>query len=224
MLDNGYVYLAAARLSLFRSPTDWALVTEVFGFSPRSELPDVHVQTYGSALDARDSRDQYVSREAHESYLAKHPNNESRFFHPLDEGAWLDEEDPECLQHDASHCCLRSRSIAIPDRAAYEVAGITLVDPARVHVFELCRYLASTFRDDVLATPAERRTSILPDMVELLTLDDWIHPDLVNGQLPSATDAFQQLARVLETGDLQHYRPSAPGNTHWKNWPDGGSL
>lgn len=33
MLDNGYVYLAATRLSLFRSKADWAMVIEVFGFS-----------------------------------------------------------------------------------------------------------------------------------------------------------------------------------------------
>ncbi len=33
-LDNGYVYLAGTRLSLHRSPEDWALVIEVFGFSP----------------------------------------------------------------------------------------------------------------------------------------------------------------------------------------------
>jgi len=31
MLDNGYVYLAATRLSLFRSPDDWAIAIEVFG-------------------------------------------------------------------------------------------------------------------------------------------------------------------------------------------------
>ena len=31
MLDNGYWYLAATRLSLYRSATDWAMVIEVFG-------------------------------------------------------------------------------------------------------------------------------------------------------------------------------------------------
>lgn len=36
MLDNGYVYLAATRLSLFRSSTDWAVAVEVFGYSPRA--------------------------------------------------------------------------------------------------------------------------------------------------------------------------------------------
>jgi len=45
MLDNGHVYLAATRLSLFGSAADWALVVEVFGFSPRAGLPDLHVHT-----------------------------------------------------------------------------------------------------------------------------------------------------------------------------------
>ncbi len=53
MLDNGYVYLAATRLSLYRSATDWAIVIEVFGFSPRSGLPDTHVQTFASRLHDR---------------------------------------------------------------------------------------------------------------------------------------------------------------------------
>jgi hypothetical protein len=32
MLDNGYVYPAATRLSLYRTPEDWAMVIEVFGY------------------------------------------------------------------------------------------------------------------------------------------------------------------------------------------------
>jgi hypothetical protein len=36
MLDNGYVYLAATRLSAYRSESDWAIAIEVFGFSPRA--------------------------------------------------------------------------------------------------------------------------------------------------------------------------------------------
>lgn len=31
-------------------------------------------------------------------------------------------------------------------------------------------------------------------------------------------------SHVLETGDVGLYRPTAPPNTHWKNWPDGGTL
>jgi len=70
MLDNGYVYLAATRLSLYRTPADWAMVIEVFGFSPRSGLPDTHIHTFASALYDRDAPEKYVNREAFDRYLA----------------------------------------------------------------------------------------------------------------------------------------------------------
>ena len=54
MLDNGYVYLARTRLSLYRSAADWAMVIEVFGFSPRLALPDTHIHTFASRLNNRD--------------------------------------------------------------------------------------------------------------------------------------------------------------------------
>jgi hypothetical protein len=54
MLDNGYVYLAASRLSLHRSDSDWALVIEIFGFSPRSSSPDLHIYTFASRLGDSD--------------------------------------------------------------------------------------------------------------------------------------------------------------------------
>jgi hypothetical protein len=57
----------------------------------------------------------------------------------------------------------------------------------------------------VLATPEERRVNVLPNMESLLVLDDWHHPDLANGEWPSALESFQQLARVLATGDTRHY-------------------
>lgn len=97
MLDNGYVYLAATRLSLYRSPEDWALAIEIFGFSPRSELPDTHIYTFASRLHNRDPAENYVTREAYENYLTNNPNNESRFLYPVDPGVWQDDEIPEFL-------------------------------------------------------------------------------------------------------------------------------
>lgn len=46
MLDNGYIYLAATRLSLFRSSRDWAITIEVFGYSPRAGIPDTSIYTF----------------------------------------------------------------------------------------------------------------------------------------------------------------------------------
>ena len=53
MLDNGYVYLAATRLSLHRSAADWALVFEIFGHSPRGLTPDLSIWSFGSRLVGR---------------------------------------------------------------------------------------------------------------------------------------------------------------------------
>ncbi|MCX7359923.1 MAG: hypothetical protein NT015_17510 [Alphaproteobacteria bacterium] len=39
MLDNGYIYPAASRLSIHHAPDNWALVFEFFGFSPRATRP-----------------------------------------------------------------------------------------------------------------------------------------------------------------------------------------
>jgi hypothetical protein len=59
----------------------------------------------------------------------------------------------------------------------------------------------------------------------VLRLDEWSHPDVVNSdQKPSGNQTFQQIAAVLESGDISMFQPTAEPNTHWSNWPDGGTL
>src|ERR1700757_2964388 len=77
MLDNGYVYLAATRLSLHRSPDDWAMVIEVFGYSPRASLPDTSIYTFASTVCNRDIPESYGPH-AISNYLANNPNNDFR--------------------------------------------------------------------------------------------------------------------------------------------------
>jgi hypothetical protein len=84
MLDNGYVYLAASRLTLYRSDLDWAMVIEIFGFSPRSGAPDVTVQTFASRLYNRNPRESYVSDDAYKGYLRNNAHNESRSYFPIE--------------------------------------------------------------------------------------------------------------------------------------------
>lgn len=224
MLDNGYVYLAATRLSLFRSTADWAMVIEVFGFSPRSGIPDVHVHTFASTLWHRDPPENFVTPKAYEDYHAANPHNESRFFHPIAEGGWQDPEEPQFVARAPEPALVRGEPFAVPPREAFSRHGIELEDPERIGVFELCRLLAAVARDRVLATDVEQRVSVPPELVKILQLEEWEHPDLVNDELPSQRRSFQQLARVLETGDVGLYRPRAKPNTQWQNWPDGGRL
>lgn len=112
----------------------------------------------------------------------------------------------------------------LPRVEEYARHGIELEQAPRVQVFELCRYLAKIARENVLATESERRVSVFPEMEQLLQLEEWHHPDLVEGQRPGDSETFQQLAEVLATGDVSRYRPSRPPNTHWRNWPGGGRL
>jgi len=225
MLDNGYVYLAATRLSAYRSASDWAIAIEVFGFSPRAGLPDIHVYTFGSRVVREKGPADYVSREAFDKYLAANPHNESRFFHPVSEGSWRDPETDELVAEDVSVVEVRDRLVDIPPPTEFAKYGIELMEQPRVQTFELCRFLAGANRDAVLATPAERRASVPPDVLELLILDDWNHPNVVEDtQRPSGSQTFQQLAHALVTGAPSDYKPSLAPNTHWRHWPDGGTL
>ena len=225
MLDNGYVYLAATRLSLHRSLADWALVIEVFGFSPRSGLPDLHIHTFGSRLRNRDKPSDYVSQEAYDNYIGKNPHNQSRFFRPIEPGPWQDGEDLELVAAPAASAVhLRGQALELPRLDQFESNAIILEEPARIRTFELCRLLASTHRNLVLATPEERRVSVPDELDELLVLDEWRHPDVVNDELPSDSETFIRLAGVLADGDRASFRACETPNTHWSNWPDGGSL
>ncbi|HUP59090.1 MAG TPA: hypothetical protein VNA69_01585 [Thermoanaerobaculia bacterium] len=224
VLDNGYVYLAATRLSVYAAKPEWALVIEVFGFSPRAGLPDISIYTFASQLHNRDNPERYVSREAYEKYLKRNPHNEFRSAYPMDEGDWQDPDDLEFLAQSARHVAVRGDLVPLPSVDEYKRFGITLEDPSHVRVFEICRFLTATLRPQMLGTIDERRVSVLPHLREIMVLDEWNHPDVTDGVRPSKSDTFRQLARVLETEDPRMYRPTEPPNTHWSNWPEGGLL
>ena len=222
VLDNGYVYMAATRLSAYRSKDDWAIVIEVFGFSPRSGDPDIQIYTFSSKLDNRNDASDYVSKEAYENYLKNNPCNESRFVYPIENTDWQNSEEPEYL-NDGACCVLRGVDVLLPLPSEYDNEGIELEEDAPL-TFEFCRYLASKHRDLVLCTDEERRGSLASDMDLVLQLDEWVHPDISDGELPSSTVTFQQLAQVLATGNFRLFEPNGEVNTHWKNWPEGGTL
>ncbi len=225
MLDNGYVYLAATRLSLYRSDTDWAMVIEVFGFSPRSGAPDTHIHTFASRLHDRNNPEHYIHQDAYERYLANNPNNESRFVFPVRDGSWQDVGNDEFVSADAKEVMVREHAVKLPLVGEYAMHGIEVEQAPRIQVFELCRFLADIIRDELLATAGERRISVVPDMRQILQLEEWHHPNVVDeDDRPSGSETFQQLARVLATGSAAMYRPKQPPNTHWRNWPEGGGL
>lgn len=222
MLDNGYVYLAATKLSVFRSESDWSIVIEVFGFSPRSGEPDTQIYTLSSKLFNRNPPSNYVSQEAYKNYLKNNPYNESRFIYPIENNDWQNEDDPEYLNGNAE-CVLRGVSISLPESSEYVKHGIQLKEE-NPFTYEFCRYLASKHRDLVLCTEEERRVSVSPDMELVLELDEWCHPDISGGESPSSTQTFRQLAEIIEIGNSELFTNNEKNNTHWANWPESGAL
>ena len=222
VLDNGYVYLAATRMSIFGNNSDWAIVIEVFGFSPRTGDPDVQIYTFSSNLYERDSLEKYVSEDAYRNYLENNPFNESRFIYPIDNSDWVDEEDQENLNINGI-CLLRGKEISFPPISHYEQLGINLEEDVPL-TFEFCRFLAENYRELVLSTQKELRVSVLPSMDLLLQLDDWEHPDISDGELPSSSKDFIQIANALAKGSFESFKASCKKNTHWRNWPEAGTL
>lgn len=45
-----------------------------------------------------------------------------------------------------------------------------------------------------------------------------------NNNRPSVYETWQLVAAVISIGDVSLYRPTLASNSHWKNWPESGSL
>jgi hypothetical protein len=203
MLDNGYVYLAASRLSAFRSDSDWALVFEIFGFSPREGHPSLALVTFSNSL----------------------PNGDMQFVAPIHNNTWVDAQNGELVAANPPAVLIRQQPVEIPQPHEFANHDIDLTDKKRISIFELARFLAKDHRSALLATDQEQRVQLNSDMKKLIQLEEWNHPDVIHESIrPSGNETFQQLAQVLVTGNISHYRPTLKPNTHWKNWPGGGSL
>ncbi|MFZ1138758.1 MAG: hypothetical protein ABR881_29235 [Candidatus Sulfotelmatobacter sp.] len=66
---------------------------------------------------------------------------------------------------------MRGERQPVPSLDGYAQHGISLENPPRVRVFELCRFLADVALNSVLATAQERRVSVLPGMTQILQLE-----------------------------------------------------
>jgi hypothetical protein len=75
-----------------------------------------------------------------------------------------------------------------------------------------------------LLQPKRKYERIPSDIPKIIELDNWFHPDIANDELPSENETFIQIAKVLETGNAEYYKPTHMPNTNWANWPDGGTL
>jgi len=213
MLDNGYVYLADTRLTAYRDGGRWALVIEVLG--------------YGAREGGHDGMNNALY--CFGNCLRRPPGTASGDFLAVTadapEGTTFSEDRSSVARPDAPSILIRGRRVALdlsPESLAAH--GVELVEPPQVTAADLLRRLVPEHRAELLATEAELRERIPADLPQFLRLDEWRHPDLAANDLPSASPTFQMLADALASGDPDRYHPTEPPNTHWRNWPEGGTL
>lgn len=213
MLDNGYVYLADTRLTAYRDETRWALVIEVLGYGAREGGHDGMnnaLYCFGNCLGRPPGT-------ANGDFLALTGD--------APDAPTFTEDFSTVVRASARSLLIRGREVPLdlsPESLAAH--GVNLVEPPHVTGADLLRRLVPEHRPELLASEAELRQRVPADLPQLLRLDGWRHPDLAANELPSASPTFQMIAVALESGDPRRYQPAEPPNTHWRYWPEGGSL
>ena len=213
MLDNGYIYLAGTKMTLLREDVKWIIMIEIIGFSYRAGghygiTNCIHL--YGNCLDFEPGTN-------NENYIILTEDSQ--------DGLTFDEDEKFYLNSTTDTFLLRGELHKIcHNRNEYEKIGIELENSEHISAFEFLRYLTHNISEKLWATEEEIRARIPKYISKIMELNEWFHPDLVNGDLPSDNQTFQQLADVLETGNLELYKPTFQPNTHWKNWAEGGTL
>lgn len=212
MLDNGYVYPADVRLHALADQTRWAIVIEHLGYHMRvgdhSGITNC-ISYYGNCLQRNPGS-------ALEDFLMVTANAPGDSTFEQDAG-WY-------LRAPKGQIYIRDQLIDFDCTAEkLEEIGIEMTD-TQPSGTELLRSLVLEYRGLFLATEKELRRQIPKDLPCILTLNEWHHPDLAGDDLPSANETFQLIASVLCTGDASAYSPTLPPNTHWSNWPEGGTM
>lgn len=215
MLDNGYVYLADVRLHAYRDDKRWAIIIEQLGFHPR---PGGHggmvncLYRYGNCLNRSPGL-------ADEDLIVVTSDGK--------DGPTFADEAGQLVRPGLHTIRIRNTDFTVNlSPTMLQTAGVVPQDPDQLQAFELLRVLIPKYRDFLLATEDELRSRVPPDLDEILVLDEWNHPDLAKGELPSSSPTFRMITKVLVAGDPAYYQPGpqCPPNTHWKNWPGGGKL
>ncbi len=212
MLDNGYIYPGDVRLTIYRNDSDWLMIVEHFGANPRT-------LSYGSFQNCL---------HLFGSKLHRPPGTANEdFFEPIASAPddWIFEEDYEWNVVEGAHSVMiRGHYIEFDlSPATLKRKGIELSNGQKDAV-AVMRSLLPEHRDLLLASDAELAARNPHDLPLWLRLNEWHHPDLAGGEQPSQSETFQMLAEAIASGDKGKYQPTKKPNTHWKHWPEGGTM
>lgn len=196
--DNMNYYLGTARINAFRSPQNWAVVLEEILWWPAAEGIQQELFVFGTGLP--ESELAFPGQPKWQQGLIYWPHSplECRF-----------EDDGELSLEGLS---IRGQAIELK---AEQIAAQPEV-PERG--FAIMVHLIERYRELLMCSPDELRRVVPPELELLVQLDQWQHPQVYAGELPSQNLTFQNLAQLLASGDLSQFRPTGEGNVDWRRW------
>ena len=212
VLDNGYMYLGGVRLNAYQSDQCWALVLEHLGTNYRAGRAYNHLYCFGNCFP-----DDVKPMDSGILDVLNDPANdalfsaEDRWGVVQDKGLVKVRED--WVPYDVTEEKLLEKGIGKDTR-----------DMGSVTITELLRSLLPEHQALLFATDEELKQQLPLDLPLILRLNEWCHPDIIEGETPSKSKAFRMIAAVLVSGDASLYRPTLPPNTHWSNWLESGTL
>lgn len=205
-LDNGYIYPVDVRLTAYGDDARWALVFEHIGFWYRLRGAMNSVYAFGPALREPPAQTQ-------RSNLVTTPEAEWQSDTGMSIRAGLR---AITIRDTVVRLTAEDIAPAKHNDGSLVPGGLPIPDFLR-RLLPLCQHLFH-------APDAELRALVRPEVPQLLQLLEWEHSDAVHDVLPSHTECFPMLARALVSGDASEYAPTCEPNTHWSNWPEGGTL
>lgn len=196
--NNMNYHLGTARISAFRSSGSWVILLEEICWWPASEGIVRNLYAFGNCLDEKALA--FPGQPAWQQGMVYWPDS------PI-ECAF-----DECGELSITHLRIRGQSVNICPE------DIALVPEVPERGFAVMVHLLDAYREQLLCTPEELRRIVPVELEMLVRLDQWCHPDVYLGELPSQNESFRNLAESLASGDLSRLRPAVQPNVDWRLW------
>lgn len=196
--NNVNYHLGAARLHCFRNPNRWAILIEEICWWPAAGGIVQNLSAFGNGLNEKDLA--FPGQSAWQPGLIYWP------YSSIECGF------DDCGELSYDQLKIRGQELKLDPQ---DVAAQPEV-PERG--FAIMVHLLESYREELLCTPQELGRLVPSELELLVQLDQWRHPDVYLGELPSQNESFSNLAEVLASGDRTRLRPSARPNVDWRLW------
>lgn len=202
MLNNAYLRGADVRLNAFRGPSEWLIVFQQIAVMEKRDFVNA-VSAYGNRI-GRPGTQQIIR-------LVEFPVSDDGL-PDVSINIW---DFTLELRGNIRHFA--------PTAQDYERAGVDVSGDVPDNV-KVLRFLAAEIPDN-LFLPEHQLLTICgraaAELTHFIQLDEWHHPDVASGELPSQNDCLRSVARALSANDTSLYEcPVAGFNTHWSNWEE----